>query len=112
MIGGEPATIVSIFDVTERRLIEARMAHMARHDELTGLANRAHCRERLIDLLAAPAAGEAVTIALVDLDHFKAVNDTHGHHVGDALLADASRRMTELVPLARCSRGSAATNSR
>jgi diguanylate cyclase (GGDEF)-like protein/PAS domain S-box-containing protein len=94
---GEPATIVSVFDVTERRRIEARMAHMARHDELTGFTNRSHCREVLHDLLAAPPEDESVTIALVDLDHFKAVNDTHGHHVGDALLAEAARRMSALV---------------
>ena len=95
---GVPATILSIFDVTERRRIEARMAYMARHDELTGLANRAHCRERLHDLLAIAGDREVITIALVDLDHFKAINDTYGHPVGDALLADAARRMTALVP--------------
>lgn len=96
--GGLSATIVSIFDVTERRRIEARMAHMARHDELTGLANRAYCRERLHTLLTERPDREQVTIALVDLDHFKAVNDTHGHLVGDALLAGAARRMSELLP--------------
>ena len=95
---GDPATILSIFDVTERRRIEARMAYMARHDELTGLANRAHCRERLHDLLAIAGDREVITIALVDLDHFKAINDTYGHPIGDALLADAAGRMMALVP--------------
>ncbi len=95
---GEASTILSIFDVTERRRIEARMAHMARHDELTGLANRAHCRERLHDLLALTGHHEVITVALVDLDHFKAINDTFGHPVGDALLADAASRMLALVP--------------
>ncbi|MCB2074315.1 MAG: EAL domain-containing protein [Novosphingobium sp.] len=98
MIGGEIATIVSIFDVTERRKVEARMAHMARHDELTGLANRAHCREWLQDLLVASDKKENITFALVDLDHFKAINDTYGHLVGDALLADAARRMINSIP--------------
>ncbi len=95
---GYSATIVSIFDVTERRQIEQRMTHMARHDELTGLANRAHCREHLIDLLSVAESNETVTIALVDLDHFKAVNDTYGHMFGDAVLTEAARRMLKLIP--------------
>lgn len=95
---GYAATIISVFDITARRRIEQRMAHMAKHDELTGLANRAHCRERLRHLLENAKAGEAVTLALIDLDHFKAVNDTYGHHYGDALLTDAAHRMRELLP--------------
>ncbi|MET1755477.1 EAL domain-containing protein [Novosphingobium sp. RD2P27] len=95
---GYAATIISVFDITARRRIEQRMAHMAKHDELTGLANRAHCREHLRHLLEDANTGEAVTLALIDLDHFKAVNDTYGHHYGDALLTDAARRMQELLP--------------
>ncbi|OCC24304.1 diguanylate cyclase [Croceicoccus estronivorus] len=98
VLSGEKATIISVFDVTERRRVEARMAHMARHDELTGLANRAHCRERLYDLLVQEEKPEDLTISLVDLDHFKAVNDTYGHLVGDALLAEAARRMMAQIP--------------
>ena len=71
---------------------------MARHDELTGLANRAHCREHLHQVLERAAPGNPVTIALVDLDHFKAVNDTYGHHFGDTLLTEASARMRKLIP--------------
>jgi diguanylate cyclase (GGDEF)-like protein/PAS domain S-box-containing protein len=96
-IAGEDSTIVSVFDVTERRQAEVRMAYMARHDELTGLANRAHCREHLHAALSA-SQPSAVTVALIDLDHFKAVNDTYGHLVGDALLAEASRRMQAQIP--------------
>lgn len=95
---GYAATIVSVFDITERRHIERRMAHMARHDELTGLANRPHCREYLVEALRNAGRNETVTIALVDLDHFKAVNDTYGHHFGDVLLSDAAHRMRGLVP--------------
>jgi PAS domain S-box/diguanylate cyclase (GGDEF) domain len=97
-LAGYSATIVSLFDVTERRQIEQRMAHMARHDELTGLANRAHCREHLRKLLSGEACDEQVTIALVDLDHFKSVNDTYGHQFGDALLTEAAGRMLKLIP--------------
>lgn len=95
---GYAATIVSIFDITERRRIEQRMAHMARHDELTGLANRSHCRAHLRHLLETAGVSETTTIALIDLDNFKSVNDTYGHHFGDALLTDAALRMRELVP--------------
>jgi diguanylate cyclase (GGDEF)-like protein/PAS domain S-box-containing protein len=95
---GYAATIVSVFDITARRRIEQRMAHMARHDELTGLANRSHCREHLRHCLETAEPNATVTLALVDLDHFKPVNDTYGHHFGDALLTDAARRMRELVP--------------
>ena len=94
----EEVTIVSIVDVTERRRIEQRMAHMARHDELTGLANRPHCREYLSEVLEDASPANSVTLALIDLDHFKAVNDTYGHHFGDMLLTDAARRMRELIP--------------
>lgn len=96
-IAGEDTTIVSVFDVTERRQAEARMSYLARHDDLTGLANRTQCREQLHTLLA---TGErpSVTVALIDLDHFKAVNDTYGHLVGDALLAEAARRMRTQIP--------------
>lgn len=98
MFGGSKAIIVSVFDVTERRRVEARMAHMARHDELTGLANRAYCREVLLDLLSGDSVSTAVTLALVDLDNFKIVNDTYGHPVGDILLAEAANRMRALLP--------------
>jgi diguanylate cyclase (GGDEF)-like protein/PAS domain S-box-containing protein len=91
-------TIVAIFDVTERRRIEQRMAHMARHDALTGLANRAHCLQRLRDLLDDTGTTETITLAFVDLDHFKSVNDTYGHHFGDIVLTEAAARMRELIP--------------
>ncbi len=74
------------------------MAHLARHDELTGLANRSHCRELLHDLLSRREPRSSVAIAIIDLDHFKTVNDTYGHLVGDALLASAAHRMLELIP--------------
>jgi len=99
VLDGRLATIVSVFDVTERRRTEARIAHMAKHDELTGLANRAHCREALCEMLdTARGNGETVAIAMIDLDNFKQINDSYGHHVGDIVLAEAARRMRALVP--------------
>ena len=97
IMDGRLVTIVSIFDVTERRKAEARIAHMANHDELTGLANRAHCREHLRDLLGR-LDGTKVSLALIDLDNFKPINDSYGHHAGDLVLAEAARRMRALVP--------------
>jgi len=97
IMDGRLVTIVSIFDVTERRKAEARIAHMAKHDELTGLANRAHCREHLRDRLAKLDSGK-VSLALIDLDNFKPINDSYGHHAGDLVLAEAARRMRALVP--------------
>jgi len=97
IMDGRLVTIVSIFDVTERRKAEARIAHMARHDELTGLANRAHCREHLREALA-DRDRNRVSLALIDLDNFKPINDSYGHHAGDLVLAEAARRMRALVP--------------
>jgi diguanylate cyclase (GGDEF)-like protein/PAS domain S-box-containing protein len=97
IMDGRLVTIISIFDVTERRKAEARIAHMAKHDELTGLANRAHCREHLRDLLCRLESGK-VSLALIDLDNFKPINDSYGHHAGDLVLAEAARRMRALVP--------------
>lgn len=98
VVAGDFVTLVAVFDVTERRRVEARMVHMARHDELTGLANRTYCRELLCELLANRKPRERITVALVDLDHFKAVNDTYGHATGDRLLAYSAQRMRELIP--------------
>jgi diguanylate cyclase (GGDEF)-like protein/PAS domain S-box-containing protein len=99
VIDGKLATIVSVFDVTERRKAEARIAHMAKHDELTGLANRAHCREGVQEMLAGLREnGGTVALAMIDLDNFKQINDSYGHHVGDIVLAEAARRMRALVP--------------
>lgn len=97
IMDGRLVTIISIFDVTERRKAEARIAHMARHDELTGLANRTHCREHLRDQLSRLDGGK-LCLALIDLDNFKPINDSYGHHAGDLVLAEAARRMRALVP--------------
>lgn len=93
---GAPGLIVCVFDVTERRRAEAKLAHMARHDALTGLANRTQCRAELGARLRDPEA--SVALLVVDLDHFKIVNDTHGHLVGDALLEHVAARMVATMP--------------
>jgi diguanylate cyclase (GGDEF)-like protein len=73
-------------DITERREAEARIAHMARHDALTGLPNRVLLREHMEQALARSRRGSSVAVLCLDLDGFKGVNDALGHPAGDALL--------------------------
>jgi len=79
-------------DVTQARILQDRLRHQATHDDLTGLANRA-----LLDARLAEAAGTA-SVLLVDLNHFKLINDTHGHHVGDAVLVGVAERLLAVLP--------------
>ena len=84
-------------DITEQRRSEAKIAHMALHDTLTALPNRALLNERLGELLARGRRGEVVAIHILDLDHFKHVNDTLGHPIGDKLLQIVGDRLRALV---------------
>ena len=89
--------VTTYMDITERRRSEAKIAHMALHDALTGLANRVLLNERLEQALARVKRGEIVAMHLLDLDHFKNVNDTLGHPAGDKLLKDVADRLRGLV---------------
>ena len=85
-------------DISERKRAQAEMRHMAEHDALTGLPNRMLMRDRLsMSIARARRSGSRVGVLLIDLDHFKHVNDSLGHHVGDRLLIAASRRLTQSV---------------
>ena len=84
-------------DVTERRRQEEKITRLARHDALTGLANRVLFREQLEENLQTLVRGQGFSVLCLDLDHFKAVNDTLGHPVGDGLLKEVSQRLLSCV---------------
>jgi diguanylate cyclase (GGDEF)-like protein len=81
-------------DITDIRHTQERLHYLANHDPLTGLVNRGYCRERLEQALArARRHHNQFAVLYLDLDHFKQVNDTLGHHVGDELLRAVARRL-------------------
>jgi diguanylate cyclase (GGDEF)-like protein len=83
-----------MIDITERKLTADRIALLARTDVLTGLANRATFNDRLRQMFAAAQRGSnPFAVLYLDLDHFKAVNDTRGHPVGDKLLVAVAQRL-------------------
>jgi len=80
------------------RAAESAMRRLARIDALTGLSNRAHFQERAAaELSRARREGRPLTVMLADVDHFKVVNDTHGHDAGDLVLAAVARSMASTL---------------
>jgi diguanylate cyclase (GGDEF)-like protein/PAS domain S-box-containing protein len=95
--GAVRSLLEQVFDVTERRQFEQRLAYQATHDPLTGLPNRAALMEQLGTALDAADAENPVAVVFLDLDHFKWVNDSLGHDAGDDLLRALAHRLQGVV---------------
>ena len=92
--GDQPAVLLALMDMTERKRAEARLAFMAQHDGLTGLPNRNLLRQQMDEILLHPRrSAEKVAVLMLGLDNFKAVNETLGHGVGDKLLRAVAKRL-------------------
>lgn len=89
--------VTTYLDVTDQRKQQALIAHLAHHDSLTGLPNRALLFDRLQQALARVRRGDIAALHYIDLDRFKPVNDIHGHAVGDALLRAVGERLRKNI---------------
>ncbi|MDB5933146.1 MAG: hypothetical protein JWQ01_490 [Massilia sp.] len=94
----EDIFVCIIHDLTEQRRAQEHIYQLAHHDTLTGLENRFALNQHLEQLLAqARRAGQPVALLFLDLDHFKKINDSHGHQTGDLLLVEVAQRLRELL---------------
>jgi diguanylate cyclase (GGDEF)-like protein len=92
--------IGSFVDISERKAAEEKISHLAHFDTLTDLPNRSNLQGRLEQALASArrdSPQRPLAVMFLDLDRFKNINDTLGHHVGDALLLEVSRRLIASV---------------
>ncbi len=95
---GDGSWVTTIDDITERHRSQRAIAHLARHDGLTGLPNRARFNESFDwALQKAKESGAQLAVIAIDLDHFKEINDSHGHAAGDLVLKTLAGRFNSLL---------------
>jgi diguanylate cyclase (GGDEF)-like protein/PAS domain S-box-containing protein len=101
--GDNYGTIISFEDITERKAAKAQLAHLASHDSLTGLYNRREieeCLQRVYHQMVRYM--RSMSICLIDIDHFKQVNDTNGHQIGDRVLSKLGKILRQMTRGADC----------
>lgn len=96
---GQPLNLITqVQDISERKTLEARLEHLVSHDHLTGLFNARHFEEALAqETRSAARYGHGGAVLLLDLDHFKQVNDRYGHLCGDTVLMHVGKCMHEVL---------------
>ena len=95
---GQTRYIINVVDdVTDRRRADEKIAHLAHYDALTDLPNRVLFRERIERELQRTSRGEQFALLYIDVDEFKGINDSLGHHVGDELLKAVAARIRDCI---------------
>lgn len=94
---GRPAIVIFDTDISELHSTQERLVHQSTHDALTGLPNRILFKDRLEMALKKVNAHEQIAVLFIDLDHFKQINDSLGHRVGDQLLVEATKRIQNVI---------------
>ena len=96
--GGVAGFYSMVLDITALKAVENQLRILARFDSLTGLPNRNQFEEKLVEAIARSRRSKrAMSVMFLDIDHFKSVNDTHGHHGGDLVLQEFARRLQRCV---------------
>ncbi|MFH2046757.1 MAG: diguanylate cyclase, partial [Pseudomonadota bacterium] len=98
VLGKERVILLAIEDITERKEMERKIKHIAYHEPLTGLPNRMLLLDRsAVAIHQADRNRNKVAFMMLDLDKFKEINDTFGHHIGDLLLKSVAEKLTSIL---------------